>query len=122
GPAAALTVLAALPAPAPAADASGAANRAAGIRRHTRALFEPQLSFGHDDLSWRQPLLDHEILIHALRRRDRALFDGGIGLDDEHVLAVLSGLNRLLRHDDRVRQRGEAQRDARELAGPQATI
>src|SRR5262245_46962639 len=86
---AAATVAAAATPAAPAATT--AACRRVQIRAHARAGLEPQLSFGHDRLAGLQPLVDHDVVVHALRGRDRPLFDGRIRLDDEHVLAVLTG-------------------------------
>jgi len=60
----------------PATSASAAARRAAGVGGHPRALFETQLSFGHDHFAGLQPFVDHQILVHALSGRDRPLFDG----------------------------------------------
>src|SRR5207244_554888 len=84
---AALTTLAAR---APAATA--AALPAALIGRHSRSIFETQLTFRHDDFTSLQTLVDDDVLVDALRLNDRPLLDGGIGLDDEHVLTVLAGL------------------------------
>ena len=49
---------------------------AAGVRGDARALFEAQLSLGHDHFARLQPFVDHQILVHALSGRDRPLFDG----------------------------------------------
>ena len=90
------------------------------VGRRTR--LEPQLPFGDDGLARAQPFVDPMSLIDALSGRDRPLLDGGILLDHEHVLPVLARLHRLRGHDDGLRQGGDAQRDARELAGPQPAV
>jgi hypothetical protein len=58
-----------------AASASGPGRRA-GIGGDARALFEAQLSLGHDYFARFQSLVDHQILVHPLSGCDRPLFDG----------------------------------------------
>jgi len=67
-------------------------------------------------------LEDVPIVRHVLAGDHRPLLDGGIALDDEDVLAILSGLHRLRRYDGRVRERLEPQRDTRELAWPKPEV
>ena len=69
-----------------------------------------------------EPLADDDVVAHPLRDGDRPLLHGGIGLDDEDELAVLTGLDRLARNDRRLRQRRQPQAHARELTGPQPEI
>src|SRR5258708_23446130 len=120
---AALTALAALaltaPAAAPAARAAGPSGE---VRRDARARLEPQLALGDDGFARLQAFLDHERDFHALARRHGALFDGLIVLDHEDGLAVLARLHRLRRHDDRLRDHGQAQSYTRELSWPQPAI
>src|SRR4051812_21641387 len=87
-----------------------------------RARLEPQLAFGDDRFSRFQPFLHHDVVGDALAWRDGALLDRRIRFDDEHVLAVLAGLHGLRRDHERMRQRCEAERDARELTRPQPPI
>src|SRR3974390_961809 len=62
----------------PASAASAAARRRVEVRRHARSGLEPELSLGDDRLARLQALVDHDVLIDALRRRDGTLLDGRI--------------------------------------------
>ena len=65
------------------------------------ARHEPQLAVGHDALGRLQALLDDRLGAEPHAGRDQARFDGLIRLHDEHVGALLTGLDRLRGHDDR---------------------
>jgi hypothetical protein len=87
----------------PAAFASAAGRRSVRISNlHTRALLEPQLSFGHDALARPNAFLDDDVVAHTLPGRDRPLFNRGLVGDDEDERAVLADLHRLLRNHSRV--------------------
>src|SRR4051812_36795066 len=108
----------------PAAPSAGARSAAAWrqICGDAGARLQPQLAFGDDRFSRLQPFFDHDVVGDALAWRDGALLDRRIRFDDEHVLAVLAGLHGLRRDHERMRQRCEAERDARELTRPQPPI
>jgi hypothetical protein len=80
------------------------------------------LSFGDNCFPRLQPLRHDDRVAGSLPDRDRTLFNCGVRLHYEHVLAILSGLYRLARHDDRVFKRVEPQRHARKLPWPQTMI
>src|SRR5213593_3937507 len=96
-----------------------------GIRvraRHARTVLEPELAFGDNGLAGLQPLFNHDLLVHPPPHGHRPLFDSGIFRDDEDELPVLTDLDRLLRHDRRIRQGRQAQAHASELTGPEVVI
>ena len=69
---------------------------------------QPQLAIGHDGLSGLQATLDDDVVAVDPGDLDRPGLDGRVRLDDVHELALLAGLHRRVRHDDRVRIRRTA--------------
>ena len=55
---------------------------------------EADLTVGDDGVPARQPRIDHGVALVTARDGDRPQIDGAVGLDDEHVVALLAGLHR----------------------------
>src|SRR5690242_8897629 len=73
-----------------AAALSTAFATASGPRHlNARARLKPKLTFGDDGFAGLEALSDDHVVVHALRNRDRTLFDCGVGFDDKHERSVL---------------------------------
>ena len=79
-----------------------------------------QMTVGDDDLAGLESRSDDRLVTFGSGDRDRAHFDLGVAIDDEHVRARLPGLHGQRRHHDGVRIGAEEQRRVHELSGPEA--
>src|SRR6185436_20828359 len=80
---------------------------------------EPHLAVGHDTLVGREALRDHDMASLLAPDGDGPRLDGGVGLDDEDVRALLPGLDRFGRNHEGARIVGQRENDIDEAAGPE---
>src|SRR5262249_50420508 len=106
----------------PASSASTSAPAAAILNLHAAAGRQSKLAFRYDRLAGIKPSIDDQILIDSSARDHRPHRDGPILIDNVDELAILSGLNGLIRDNQRVRTRGQSQRHANEFAGPKSVV
>ena len=83
---------------------------------------EPELTLGDNGFAGSQSAIHYQVLIHSRAGDHWPHFDRPVLLHHVYKLAVLSGLHGLIGDHNGVGPRGEPQRDAHELSGPQRIV